>query len=177
MIFAIRDKLRLMMKTTKEAELLEKIAQLEKRLSEEKAKTSEALHRQKGAEQLAASLDKKITALDKKLTKAEQALTEASERLADKEQLLSLMNETIKAVLPQLQRFAKELNSRMTDDPEWNQIIVEEFIKALQQLKSIRRDCSVLKRDSIEEEKSLRPLRALKISRQSKKSSMKRHRN
>ena len=160
MIFAIRDKLRLMMKTTKEAELLEKIAQLEKRLSEEKAKTSEALHRQKGAEQLAASLDKKITALDKKLTKAEQALTEkdkrltekdkrlteASEQLADKEQLLSLMNETIKAVLPQLQRFAKELNSRMTDDPEWNQIIVEEFIKALQQLKSIRRDCSVLKK-------------------------------
>ncbi len=56
------------------------------------------------------------------------------------------MNEAIKAALPQLHRFAKELNSRMTDDPEWNQIIVDEFIKALQQLNSIRRDCSVLKR-------------------------------
>ncbi len=142
-----------MMKTTKEAELLEKIAQLEKRLSEEKAKASDALHRQKGAEQLAASLDKKITVLDKKLTKTEQALTEKDKRLAEKdkrlaekEQLLSFMNEAIKAALPQLQRFAKELNSRMTDDPEWNRIVVDEFIKALQQLKSIRRDCSVLKK-------------------------------
>ncbi len=142
-----------MMKTTKEAELLEKIAQLEKRLSEEKAKTSDALHRQKGAEQLAASLDKKIAALDKKLLKTEQALAETDKRLAEtskqlaeSELLLSLMSEALKAAIPQLQRFAKELNSRMTDDPEWNRIVVDEFIKALQQLKSIRRDCSVLKK-------------------------------
>ncbi len=181
-------KILLMMKTIKEAELLKKIAQLEKRLSEESAKATNALHRQKGAEQLAASLSKKLTNLDKKLIKVEQVLAEKDKRIAEKdrriaekdkriaekdkriaekdkriaekdkdlaekekalvekEQLLSLMNKAIKAALPQLQRFAKELNSRMTDDPEWNRVVVDEFIKALQQLNSMRRDCSVLKK-------------------------------
>lgn len=172
-----------MMNSTTEEKLLAKIAELEKRLSEEKAKTDDARRRQKGAEQLAQSLekrlDKKLQELDKQHQKLERKdrqlaektqklelknkkLAEAEKQLAEKAGLVVAFGKCVKEVLPVLKAFAEKLKSRMTDDPEWNQIIVKEFISALGQLDAIRHDCSVLKKRANQGGEKIEALAAVK---------------
>ena len=61
-------------------------------------------------------------------------------------QYITTVHKCLKEILPPFSKFAGVLASRMTDDSDWNRIIVQDFLKALGQLDAVHRDCSVLKK-------------------------------
>jgi len=128
-------------------------ARLKSLLAASNARAADALREKKGAEQLAAdlknqnvSLKQKLADKNQELADNKQKLAEKKKELADKIQQVALFVKCLKEALPAFKAFAEKLTSRMTDDPEWNQIITQDFLRSVAQLDALRHDCSVLKK-------------------------------